>query len=224
MRVSALLDPDAEGLVTENGNVIGEVTLSGTLELVLFEGIFGGLMAGLLWVLVREWLPRGAVRFALAGAIAALLGSFLVVSAENRDFGALRPPAANVSVFIAIVGLTGCGAAALDTRLDKALPSTRKTALLLGVLAVVGGVLTIPLIAQAFLSEDFCGCQNPPRLAAPFIVLTAAASVLSWRRWLRPNDVRSEPRWLRPMGIAGILGACLFAGIDLAGEVREIVN
>ena len=57
MRVAALLDPDQHGRLTDNGNVIGAITFEGTLELVIFVGIFGGLAAGVVWVLVRDWLP-----------------------------------------------------------------------------------------------------------------------------------------------------------------------
>ena len=224
MRVSALLDPDADGTLTENGNVVGAVTLKGTLELVFFEGIFGGLMAGFLWVLVRQWLPQGfGARIASAGVVAALLGSFLVVSAENRDFDALDPSAANVAMFIAIVGLTGCGAAILDRRLEGLLPDRGLAAGAFAVLAVAGGVMAFAFAGQAYLSEDFCACEDPPKLAAPFIALAGVASIVSWRDWLKRSPAGTEPSWLRGAGILGVAGACLFAGIDLAGEVGKIV-
>ena len=223
MRIAAILDPAAEGLATDNGNVVGEVTLDGTLELVIFEGLFGGLIAGLLWVLVREWLPVGPSRVAFAGVAAGLLGSFLVVSAENPDFNRLEPSEVNVAMFIAVVGLTGSGAAVLDSWLQRRLPSSRNAALVLSLLTIAGGVLSIPLVAQAFLSEDFCGCQDPPRLAAPFIVLLAAANVVSWRHWLVDGTSSVNRSGLRKLGIAGVAGACIFAGIDLIDEVRAIL-
>ena len=36
MRIAALLHPDAVGALTENGNRIGDITVGGTLSLVLF--------------------------------------------------------------------------------------------------------------------------------------------------------------------------------------------
>ena len=225
MRISALLDPEAAGTITENGNVIGEITAGGSLGLVLFEGLFGGLMAGLCWVLVREWFPQKSwPRLALAGVTAALLGSFLVVSAQNQDFQALNPPVVNVAMFIAIVAMTGCGAAALDRPLQSLLPRGSKASILLAVLAVVGGLMAVSLLAQAYLAEDFCGCSDPPRPALAFLALAGVASVLSWRNGMRYGALEEpKPRWLRTMGVIGVAGACLFAGLDLVDEVRRIL-
>ena len=46
MCVWALLNSEHQDRLTENGNVVGEVTFDETLELVLFGGVFGGLLAG----------------------------------------------------------------------------------------------------------------------------------------------------------------------------------
>jgi hypothetical protein len=224
MRIAAMLDPEAEGSITENGNIVGEVTAGGTLELIFFEGLFGGLMAGFLWVIVREWLPRDSLRrLALGGVVAALLGSFLVVSTENRDFAALGTPAVNIAMFIAIIGLTGCGAAALDGRIERLLPSRGATAVAFGVLAVAGGALALPFVTQAFLAEDVCSCNDPPRLALPFIALAGVASVVSWRQWVIEGRSGVDGPWLRRLGIAGVAAACVVAGIDLIDEVSTIL-
>jgi len=59
MRVAAILHPDAVGALTENGNRIGDITLGGTLSLVLF-GLISCAMAGAVWVIVSPWIPGHA--------------------------------------------------------------------------------------------------------------------------------------------------------------------
>jgi hypothetical protein len=225
MRVSFLLDPEAEGSITENGNVIGEVTAGGSVGLLIFVGAFGGLLAGLLWVIVRDWLPgERRMRIALAGAVSGLLGSFMVVSAENRDFLILRPAEANIAMFVAIVGLTGSATAALDLKLQRVLPSSRRSAFLFGALTLAGGALALPIALQAFLSEDFCGCEAPPRAAAAFLVLSGVASLVAWSRSLRPGGATDfHAARLRLAGITGVAGACFVAAIDLVSEIDKIL-
>jgi hypothetical protein len=222
MRISALLNPDAGGILTENGNRIGEITAGGTIELILFEGLFGGLLAGALWVIVREWLPaqRGP-RICLAGIVSALLGSFLVISAENRDFDLLEMPGLQAAMFIAIVGLTGCGAATIDERVRRVLQAGPRATFGFTVLLLLGGALSLPILAQAFLSEEVCVCSEPPRLALAFIALAAIATAVHWAASLGSGGPPGAR--LRLLGTAGVLGACLVAGLDLISEVREIV-
>jgi len=56
MRVVAILHPDAVGALTENGNRIGDITMGGTLFLVLF-GLISCALAGALWVIVQPLDP-----------------------------------------------------------------------------------------------------------------------------------------------------------------------
>ncbi|MEA1902973.1 MAG: hypothetical protein U9N56_05540 [Actinomycetota bacterium] len=60
MLASRLLHPDAAGRITENGARIGEFTVEGTIELILFGGLLSGVFAGVIWVLVKEWIPQTA--------------------------------------------------------------------------------------------------------------------------------------------------------------------
>ena len=75
MRIAALLHPDAVGALTENGNRIGEITLGGTLSLILF-GLISCAMAGAVWVVVSPWIPgRAGVRALLAAGLAIAIGA-----------------------------------------------------------------------------------------------------------------------------------------------------
>ena len=59
MRILALADSSAVGSFTESGNQVGDVTVGGTLGLVVFVGIPIGVLAGLIVFAVRRWLPSG---------------------------------------------------------------------------------------------------------------------------------------------------------------------
>jgi hypothetical protein len=57
MRLATILHEGTVGFRTENGEVIGEITLGGTLALMTFGGLGMGLVAGTIWVIVSPWLP-----------------------------------------------------------------------------------------------------------------------------------------------------------------------
>ena len=62
MRLATILHEDTVGRVTENGAVIGAITFNGTLALITSAGSGSGLMAGVLWVIVRPWMPGHGTR------------------------------------------------------------------------------------------------------------------------------------------------------------------
>ena len=80
---SRLLHPDAMGRVTENGNRIGDFTLDGTIELVVFGGVGSGVVAGVVWVIVWKWIPRHP---AVVGFGAVALGGFNLIDSGSQDF------------------------------------------------------------------------------------------------------------------------------------------
>ncbi len=87
MRISTLAaGPTVRGRLTENGNVIGALTVEGTGFLVLAGGAFG-LVSALVYLLVGHWLPRSGWRrrLAFAGLLVALVGG-LLIDPNNRDF------------------------------------------------------------------------------------------------------------------------------------------
>ena len=76
VRAVALLNPEAKGTLTGAGKIVGAITLNGTVALVVLVGRFGGVIAGGIWVLVRERLPEHlSLRTALSGVIATLVGA-----------------------------------------------------------------------------------------------------------------------------------------------------
>jgi hypothetical protein len=222
MRASALLSPDSTGLLTENDNVVGEITLGGTLELVIFVGLFGGLLSGTLWVIMRDWLPlKAASRITLAGLIAAMLGSSAVINDGNEDFHKLSAPGANIAMFVAIVGLTGAATAALNAPLTRRLPSGLVASIIFGLLSGLVGLMMVAFLLQVFFFNPEEGMSS---YAGPFVVLAAIATFLGWKRYFRGSETPTGGRsTLRTLALVGIAGAAIAGAVDLVIEIGRIL-
>jgi len=116
MRISgAMTDPGLQGVArTENGNIVGQVTLDGTVGLVFFGGLFIGVLAGVMFAAARPWLmPLGrwdGLAFGLL--ILASVGSVTVLEPDNFDFRRFGSPQLNVIMFAALFPLFGVALAA----------------------------------------------------------------------------------------------------------------
>jgi hypothetical protein len=124
MRLSAVLaGPASIGTRTDNGNIVGEITLPGTIALVAFAGVANGLIGGLVYAALRPSLAplgrRGAVGFGVL--LLAALG-FVVITPENPDFRRFGPAAVNIAIFAAIYVLFGALLVSLHAALDRFTP------------------------------------------------------------------------------------------------------
>ncbi len=68
---------DAQGRLTEADEIVGRITVSGTLGFVVFTALFAGLASGAAYMLLRRLLPAGR-----AGGLA--YGALLLVVAGAR--------------------------------------------------------------------------------------------------------------------------------------------
>jgi hypothetical protein len=226
MRLAALADPSADGLLTDNGNRVGDITLGGTIELLIFGGIFGGIFAGIIWVLVRPWLARlGQLRAMGAAAVAVAAGSPTVVNAENPDFAILDPAALNAATFLTILALFGIAVSLADSWLDRRLPAGDRLipTAIYALLALVGLPFIIPAIG-ILLSEEFCDCGGPPRLTGTFVVAAGVITVVSWVLVILKGDQAGPPRWLRIAGELAVLGIVITGVVYTGNEVDKIVS
>ncbi len=222
MRVSGLIDPSARGRFTEGGARVGEVTLAGTVGLVVFVGILSGLLIGVIWVVTRPWLPsRGGRRYAASAAIAVAMGARLAVEGRNIDFLILDPALGQAALFVALAALTGVFVAAVDGWLERRLPPARGgTGLLYGAMALVGTLLAVPPVTILFFSAENCDCVSPPRLPGALLIatglLTLSAWIAGWRRVRLPS-------WAARAGSI-LLGLMVVAGLlHLGGEIAHFV-
>ena len=137
MRLSAIAaGSSVQGITTSNGNRVGEITLGGTIGLIVFGGVFAGLFGGLLYASLRPWLvPFGRWRGLIFGlGLLGLTGS-LILDGANSDFVILRPPLLNVAMFAALFPIFGV---ALAPVFDRAVRTLATGSLVASALALLG--------------------------------------------------------------------------------------
>jgi MFS family permease len=213
MRLAALYVPDASGSFTENGNRIGAITLDGSLGLIVFGGLFAGLFIGVLWVVVRPWLPaRLSLRVVVAVPLAIGLGSSRLIEGGSQDFAVLGHDPTAVGVLIVLLGLVGVAVVGVDEWLERRLPRISSSrdpgAAIYGGVTALGLVFLVP-VAYTFLST---------RWQIGAAVLVAGLATLTW--WIvRQRGTTRPPDWLRAIGTVAVAAATL---IGLAMTVPEV--
>lgn len=151
----------AQGRITEADQVVGRISVEGTVGFVLFTALFFGTATGAAYLLVRRWLPTGRARGLVYGGLLLLLaGTRLEPLREgNVDFDLVGPGWVSVLTFSALVLFHGMLVAALAGRASRAIPllarepraiAAHAPLLLLvpllplvGVLAVVGALVVL---------------------------------------------------------------------------------
>lgn len=127
--IAVAAGPEAIGRTTENGNRIGDLTVGGTLELVVFGGVFPGLIGGTLYLALRPWLaPLGGRRGLVFGILLLGLMGHVVFDPTNFDFRTFGHVGLNVGLFAALFLLFGATSAAAVERLDRAAHHSRAAA------------------------------------------------------------------------------------------------
>lgn len=97
-------DPSLHGLETDDGFTIGIVSFA-TLFLVLLTAVAGAI-GGLVYLLVRSWLPERA-RPWLFGALTGVVGGAIVIRPGGIDFTRLEPLGLAVAMFVALPAAYG---------------------------------------------------------------------------------------------------------------------
>jgi hypothetical protein len=226
MRFSAIAGPDRlTGIPTSNGNVIGDITVGGTLELVIFVGIFSGAFGAIAYLITEPWLEwAGRWHGLVFGFVLLLTVSEVVIQPENIDFAILRNQQLNVGMFSALfisfgllmVWLRG----ALDARLPQ--PGTGNAVPLYGILVAFGALLLIVFVAQ-FFDEGETDQSDLTPVIGGFIVAMGVATLALW--WLSVTD-RLSVRWLPLLRLAGYAmlgGAVVMGAFRLVSDIHEIV-
>ena len=204
----------AQGATTEAGFTVGEVTLTGTIELIVFVGIFVGIAGAVLYAIYRPWLAwAGRARGVAFGLLLFAVGSASsdVMNPDNFDFVILGRPLLDVLVIVGLFMSFGVVIEEAHRLLDRRMATVARDihpghALL----AAAGVLLGIPLLI-AFMFADGCEC-DPPVLVGWFTVVAGVGTLLWWSRLdrLRP--------WARVAGYVGLLGA---AGFGLARALSD---
>ena len=119
MRLLALTSPEAEGSLTEAEQIVGQITVEGTLGFLAFAGLSAGLITAMLYVLLRPILPPGRKGGAVLGAVALLLVGTRIepLRPDNFDFNIVGPTWLSVLSFTALAVFQGMVTVALAARI-----------------------------------------------------------------------------------------------------------
>lgn len=221
MRLAGAIGGDAaQGARTEAGFTVGELTLEGTVSLMLFVGLSSGLVGAAWFVIFRPWLGwagrwRGAAFGVLLFALASATSD--VLNPDNVDFRILGNGAILVvSIVVLFVGfglLIEPVASWLDRRLPVAGAGHPVASAVYAVTATLGMLIGSALLLQALFTTSFCSCD--PLITAAVGTVAATVGTALWM----VTGVRDVPTWVS--SVARILG---LGGLSVAtvGLVRAL--
>ena len=141
MRILAMVNGENAGVMTENGNISGDITASGTIGLIIFVGLVSGLIGGLVYVIIRRWLPPGRLlKGVVFGLILLCFFGTAVFDPDNVDFALFGPRQLSVALFALLFPLYGVVASLFVERFDRYVPPlfTRLSITVLGYLLIAG--------------------------------------------------------------------------------------
>jgi hypothetical protein len=202
--------PSMVGVHTSNGNRVGDITVAGTLALVLSVGVASGLAGGVVYAALEPWLRRLRPWHGLAygGVLLAVFG-FTVLDPSNFDFTRFGPPALNVAMFAALFVIFGVSTAWSFDRLRTLATKTGTTARVVEVLAWLAlgpAMLVAVLLVIGGLTQ-----VADPLFALVCISALAVASIVHWRR-------------LPPLvGYASLVGALVLGAARTVGGLPQLV-
>jgi hypothetical protein len=209
MRLATIRHEDAVGIFTDNGEVIGHITINGTLALMVFGGMGMGFVAGTIWVIVRPWLPETPAARAITTAVAAVaIGTPTVIQRTNPDFVVLRHDPVVVALLIGLVGLTGLSIAVVDGALDARLPrpvGPGGAAAAYTVIALAGLVLILPAVVSILLAQS----EYDAAIRLGWALAVVGACTAAW--WALRANGRSAP----PIGLRIVATGALVAAVAL---------
>jgi hypothetical protein len=196
MRVTGFVaGPPLVGITTTNGNRVGEITLGGTIG-VLLVGVALGVLGGLVYAALEPWLRRFRPWHGVAFGVFLLVAAGIsVLDPVNSDFSRFGSAPLNVAMFGALFLLFGILIAWVFDRLSAIAAQTgTRERFVVGV-----GWLSL-LFAALLLLLSASGLGTSPD-ALPTLVMVGSLSVAGLAYWRR----------LTALGYAA-LGVLLVAG------------
>jgi hypothetical protein len=187
MRISGALflreHPGVTTVTDSSGQTVGVVTLDGTIEL-LAQAMIAGLFGGLLYMVIRPWLPTGRrARTLTTGAFVLCTTGLAFIDRDNPDFSRLGIPWLNVLMFASFITLFGLLVSPLSEWLLKQSEPTRRSHLgrairalsfypagALGLLLVIVVAMIVPIWIGEALVNFILGRGNRLELALIMVV------------------------------------------------------
>jgi hypothetical protein len=224
MRLAGAVAPQvAQGRDTEAGFTVGEVTFGGTLGLVVFIGIFTGIVGAILYVVFSPWLSWARRwRGVLFGVILFAIGSATsdIMNPDNIDFSILKNPVLLVAAIFLLFLAFGIVMDAAFRFLDQRMPRAEGSGASINapyILITLVGLLAFVAIFPALFTEEFCDC-DPPVAATLAMVLTGIGTLVWWATAL----FSWMPGW--SLRVAAVLGYLGIAGVLVFGLLRAVAD
>ena len=143
MRLVGVMARSHYGEVTHENAVVGETTLAGTLNLVT-QGIGFGIFGGILYLLVRRWVPGDGLVKGLVFGVGLLLLAGTVVLDGNYEYYRYIKPWQAYALFALLIPAFGVVLSLVAERLagDSPYPPNR-------VIGIAGSAVLLALVAFA---------------------------------------------------------------------------
>ena len=176
MRLLAVTAGDqAQGRITEAEEVVGDIDLGGTISLIVFGGILTGLLSGVIYVIIRRWLPHGRLGGAVFGALHLVVAATVIdpLRPDNPDFDLVGPGWLSVATFGLACIAHGMAVIAFANRYSRVVPPVARS-------PYARGLSVIPLVLPALLVLVFVPALGAilAGLAATIVVTRFAPAIL----------------------------------------------
>lgn len=200
---------DAQGALTEAEEVVGDIDLGGTLGLIVFGGLFAGLVSGLAYVVVRRWLPTGRwAGVAFGGLHLVLVATRLdPLRPDNPDFDLVGPGWLAVVTFGLAAMVHGMAIVAFANRYSRAfLPDPDRRA--------ARRRIAVPLVLPALMV--LASLVVPLAIVAGLVVVLAASRI-----GVVVDAVRSRALVVSGRVLLAVLTAVMLPGA--VADLRDVV-
>ncbi len=154
MYVIRLMNSSYNGVVTHAGHEVGQITLSGTTQL-MFEGMFTGIPGALVYLLARRWVPGRGVGKGLAFGLILLVVAAPAVLDGDYEYFRYVSPRISVPLFALLYPLYGVVVAPLTERLGRGAQGPPRNGAVAGAgYVLLAGVLVWSAVRDFFLLRD----------------------------------------------------------------------
>jgi hypothetical protein len=212
---------DTFGRFTENGNTIGAFTLGGTLGLVVFVGLLGGVAGSVVVIASDPWLrwagPLRGIGFGIG-----VLTIFGYETFASVDFRVLDPVALNVAMFFGLFVGFGAVVGLADWWLHRKLPEAADHEQVGYMLAVAVGALPLFLALLFFTSATFCGCEPAHEIGLALLVMIIS-TIIHHLSTATDLIAKGVTRASAITGHASLAAAVIFGGVRIIDDLQLLL-
>ncbi len=227
MRMASFIADDiAQGRTTEAGFTVGEVTFGGTIELIIFIGLFSGLLAAVFYVALFPWLawagPARGVAFGMLG-FAATSATTDLMNPDNIDFVILKNEPIVVAMIFVLFVVFGSVFDAAYRVIDRYTPEPDRNVNAVFYTFALMGTMFVLLAAVTLFTRESCNC-DPPMGVAWSMLVAAIATIALWVSVLIASSPRRLGRASTVVGYLGTAGVLIFGLIRALSDAAEIIG